>query len=76
VFGSSSVTAKMAKDDRSGEFFGVIAFFVALSTVIVALRCYCKIAIVKSFAADDYFSVATWVRFTWTYELPSAHHHC
>ncbi|KAL5119635.1 hypothetical protein ACEQ8H_002481 [Pleosporales sp. CAS-2024a] len=53
----------MAKDDRSGEFIGVLGFFIALCTVLVLLRCYTKIFIVKSFAADDWFSVLTLMSF-------------
>jgi len=52
----------MAKEDRSGEFVPVLGFFIAITTVLVALRCYCKIFIVKSFASDDYLSVVTLVR--------------
>jgi hypothetical protein len=51
----------MAREDRSAEFTGVLGFFIAICTVLVLLRCYCKICIVKNFAADDYFSVATLV---------------
>jgi hypothetical protein len=51
----------MARDDRSAEFTGVLGFFIAICTLLVLLRCYCKICIVKNFAADDYFSVATLV---------------
>jgi hypothetical protein len=51
----------MAKDDRSPEFVGVLGFFMAICTLLVLLRCYCKIVIVKNFAADDYFSVLTLV---------------
>jgi hypothetical protein len=51
----------MARDDRSAEFTGVLGFFITICTLLVLLRCYCKICIVKNFAADDYFSVATLV---------------
>ncbi|KAH7389399.1 hypothetical protein DE146DRAFT_162211 [Phaeosphaeria sp. MPI-PUGE-AT-0046c] len=53
----------MAKDDRSGEFVGVLGFFIAICTILVGLRCYCKLVLVKNFAADDYFSVLTLVAF-------------
>jgi hypothetical protein len=53
----------MAKEDRSGEFTGVLGFFIAICTILVLLRCYCKLVIVKNFAADDYFSVLTLVSF-------------
>jgi hypothetical protein len=52
----------MARDDRSGEFTGVLGFFIALCTLLVLLRCYCKVIIVKNFAADDWFSLITLVR--------------
>lgn len=51
----------MARDDRSTEFTAVLGFFIALTTILVALRVYCKIFLVKSFAVDDYFSVLTLV---------------
>jgi hypothetical protein len=54
----------MAREDRSPEFIGVLGFFIATCTLLVFLRVYCKLVIVKNFAADDYFSVLTLVRFT------------
>jgi hypothetical protein len=59
------------KDDRSGEFAGVLAFFIALCTLLVGLRCYTKIVIVKAFLWDDFFSVLTLVCF---HLLPSPLH--
>jgi hypothetical protein len=53
----------MAREDRSGEFTGVLGFFICICTLLVLLRCYCKLVIVKNFAADDYFSVLTLVSF-------------
>ena len=53
----------MARKDRSGEFTGVLGFFVYICTLLVLLRCYYKLVIVKNFAADDYFSVLTLVSF-------------
>ncbi|KAJ4357230.1 uncharacterized protein N0V89_001805 [Didymosphaeria variabile] len=53
----------MARDDRSHEFTGVLGFFIAVCTVLVLLRCYCKIVIVKNFAVDDYLSVLALVSF-------------
>jgi hypothetical protein len=29
----------------------------SLCTILVLMQCYCKIVLVKKFAADDYFSV-------------------
>jgi hypothetical protein len=51
----------MSRDDRSGEFTAVLGFFIAICTALVVLRCYCKVFIVKKFAADDYLSVLTLV---------------
>jgi hypothetical protein len=51
----------MAREDRSPEFIGVLGFFIATCTLLVLLRVYCKLVIVKNFAADDYFSVLTLV---------------
>lgn len=36
-------------------------FFIAICTVLVLLRCYCKVFLVRNFATDDYFSVLTLV---------------
>lgn len=44
-------------DNRGPQVAGVAGFFVALTTIIVCLRCYCRIAIVKNFGLDDYLSV-------------------
>jgi len=48
-------------DDRSGEVAGVASFFLALSTVGIALRCYCRITVVKNFGWDDWFAVIAYV---------------
>jgi hypothetical protein len=53
----------MAKEDRSQEFIGVLGFFITICTILVLLRCYTKVFIVKNFAADDWFSVLTLVSF-------------
>ena len=59
---STFFSAIMAREDRSREFTGVLGFFLAICTLLVGLRCYCKLVIVKNFAADDYFSLLTLVR--------------
>lgn len=51
----------MSRDDRSGEFVAVLILFVSICTIVLALRCYCKLAIVKSFAIDDCLSIFTLV---------------
>ncbi|EUC26742.1 hypothetical protein COCCADRAFT_10466 [Bipolaris zeicola 26-R-13] len=53
----------MARDDRSQEFIGVLGFFMCICILLVMLRCYCKLVIVKNFSADDYCSVLTLVSF-------------
>ncbi|EAT82067.2 hypothetical protein SNOG_10673 [Parastagonospora nodorum SN15] len=53
----------MAKEDRSPEFIGVLGFFITICTLLVLLRCYTKVFIVKNFAADDWFSVLTLISF-------------
>lgn len=61
----------MARDDRASEYTGVLGFFIAICTLLVLLRCYTKIFIVKSFAADDYCSVMTLVSL---FTSPTARH--
>jgi hypothetical protein len=53
----------MAKEDRSGEFIGVLGFFIAICTLLVVLRCYTKAFIVKNFTSDDWFSILTLISF-------------
>jgi hypothetical protein len=43
--------------NRGPEVSGAAGGFLALSWIVVLLRCYCRIAVVKSFGADDYFAV-------------------
>ena len=53
----------MAKEDRSGEFIGVLGFFITICTLLVLLRCYTKAFIVKNFTSDDWFSIFTLISF-------------
>ncbi|PVI04848.1 hypothetical protein DM02DRAFT_585438 [Periconia macrospinosa] len=53
----------MVNEDRSHEYTGILGFFIAICTLLVSLRCYTKLVLVKSFAADDYFSVLTLIAF-------------
>lgn len=39
----------------------VAGLFLALSTIAIILRCYCRAVIVKAFGADDWFAVIAWV---------------
>ena len=48
-------------EDRSQEVAGVAGFFLALTTVSIALRCYCRIKVVKNFGWDDWFAVLAYV---------------
>ena len=48
---------------RGPELLGTIGVFIALSTITVALRVYCRIVLVKNFGMDDYFAVIAWALF-------------
>jgi hypothetical protein len=49
---------------RGPEVNGVAGLFLALSTVAIILRCYCRALVVKSFGVDDWFAVIAWVCFS------------
>ncbi|KAI5868030.1 hypothetical protein GGS23DRAFT_543727 [Durotheca rogersii] len=49
----------MAADDRGPELAAVTMTFLGLSVVVVALRCYVKKCLLKSFRAEDGLAVAT-----------------
>jgi hypothetical protein len=53
------MTVKVA--DRGPQVNGVAIFFLALSTVAILLRCYCRALVVKAFGVDDWFAVVAWV---------------
>jgi len=46
---------------RGPQVNAVYGMFLALSTVAIALRCYCRVFVVKSFGVDDYSAVIAWV---------------
>lgn len=46
---------------RGIEVFAVYLLFLALTTISVALRVYCRAHIQKAFGTDDYFAVLAWV---------------
>ena len=46
---------------RGIEVFAVYLLFLALTTITVALRVYCRAHIQKAFGTDDYFAVLAWV---------------
>jgi hypothetical protein len=47
--------------DRGPQVSAVAGLFLALSTIAIILRCYCRAVIVKAFGADDWFAVIAWV---------------
>jgi hypothetical protein len=47
---------------RGPELIGVYSFFLALTTITVFLRTYCRSLVVKNFALDDWFALLSWVR--------------
>jgi hypothetical protein len=47
--------------DRGPQVNGVAGLFLALSTITIALRCYCRVVVVKSFGLDDWFAIIAWV---------------
>ncbi|KAH6662803.1 hypothetical protein B0J14DRAFT_282245 [Halenospora varia] len=61
---------------RGPELLGTIGLFLALSTTAIALRCYCRILIVKGFGLDDWSAVAAWALFVVysTFAISGVHH--
>lgn len=49
--------------ERGPELLGTVGLFLALTTITIALRCYCRIALVKNFGMDDYFAVLAYIFF-------------
>jgi hypothetical protein len=49
--------------DRGPQVSAVVGLFLALSTIGVLLRCYCRIVVVKAFGLDDWFAVIAWVSY-------------
>jgi hypothetical protein len=52
----------MAVENRGPQVSGVAGFFLALSTLTILLRCYCRALVVKSFGLDDWSALVAWVR--------------
>lgn len=48
---------------RGPELLGTLGLFIALSTITIALRVYCRVVLVKNFGMDDWFAVLAWVLF-------------
>jgi len=55
---------------------GVVGFFVALSTITILLRSYCRVIVVKKFGLDDWSAVVSWILFIFycTFALSACHH--
>ena len=51
---------------RGPQVSGVAGLFLALSTLSIILRCYCRALVVKSFGLDDWFAVIAWVGFSFS----------
>ncbi|OBT81791.1 hypothetical protein VE02_09625 [Pseudogymnoascus sp. 03VT05] len=50
--------------DRGPQVSAVAGLFLALSTIGIILRCYCRAVVVKAFGLDDWFAVIAWIFFT------------
>lgn len=46
---------------RGPQVDGVVGLFLAMSSIAICLRCYCRVLVVKSFGLDDWFAVIAWV---------------
>jgi len=51
---------------RGPEVVGVYSFFLALTTLTIFLRVYCRLVLVKNFGLDDWFGVIAWVQIAQT----------
>jgi hypothetical protein len=47
--------------DRGPSIVAVDAVFLALSSISVLLRCYCRLYVIRKFAIDDWFALLSWV---------------
>jgi hypothetical protein len=52
----------MAVVNRGPQVNGVAGLFLALSTITILLRCYCRALVVKNFGLDDWSALVAWVR--------------
>lgn len=60
---------------RGPQVAGAAGLFVALSTVAVLLRCYCRVIIVKQFGLDDWLTFISWVCSLYLLFPPYTHTH-
>lgn len=51
-------------ENRRPQVMGIASCFLALSTIAVVLRCYCRVLVVKCFGSDDWLAVIAWVSLT------------
>ena len=51
----------IAPAGRGFEVLGVYGLFLALTTLTVGLRAYCRLRIQKAFGWDDWFATLSWV---------------
>ncbi|KFZ17109.1 hypothetical protein V501_01900 [Pseudogymnoascus sp. VKM F-4519 (FW-2642)] len=49
--------------DRGPQVSAVAGLFLALGTIGILLRCYCRVFVVKAFGLDDWFAVIAWLFF-------------
>ncbi|KAE9363787.1 hypothetical protein N431DRAFT_422815 [Stipitochalara longipes BDJ] len=61
---------------RGPQVAGVAGFFLALSTITILLRCYCRALVVKSFGLDDWSALVAWILFVFfcTFAITGVHH--
>jgi hypothetical protein len=61
---------------RAHELLGTIGLFLALGTITVALRVYCRICLIKNFGLDDWFAVIAYGLFLIysSFAILGAHH--
>lgn len=52
----------MPAENRGPEVAGVAGAFLLLTTIAIALRCYCRAFVVKSFGWDDNAAIVAYVR--------------
>lgn len=51
----------IAPAGRGIEVLAVYSLFLALTTITIALRVYCRAHIQRAFGWDDYFALISWV---------------
>ncbi|KAL5326304.1 hypothetical protein ACEPPN_007442 [Leptodophora sp. 'Broadleaf-Isolate-01'] len=61
---------------RGPQVLGVAGLFLSLSTIAIALRCYCRAVVVKSFGLDDWSALLAWICFVFfcAFAISGVHH--